>query len=126
LTKSNIRSTLKPMLDHPPLDRVFHALAEPNRLAIVERLNRGPASVSQLAEPLPVTLAAVVQHVQVLEDTGIVVTEKVGRVRSCRLAPAGLAAAERWLHAHREQWEQRLDRLGRVLTEDDAREEDRP
>lgn len=105
------------MLDHAPIGRVFHALADPNRMAIVARLAAGPASVSELAAPLPVTLAAVLQHVQVLEATGVVHTAKAGRVRTCRLAPGGLSAAQRWLAEHGEGWERRLDRLGDVLAD---------
>jgi len=90
---------------------------------MVERLARGPASVSQLAEPLAMSLAAVVQHLGVLNEAGIVVSEKVGRVRTCRLDPAGLRRAEDWLSAQRTQWEHRLDRLGDVLTEPDDHQE---
>ena len=101
------------------VNRVFQALADPTRREILERIGRGPVSVSQLAEPLQISLAAVVQHVQVLEDSGLVHTEKVGRVRTCRMEPAGLAAAEQWLHERRSLWERRLDRLGDVLTDPD-------
>ncbi len=87
---------------------------------MVERLTRGTASVSELAEPLTMTLAAVVQHLGVLETAGIVDSEKVGRVRVCRLAPQGLQPAEGWLAAQRSQWEQRLDRLGDLLASPDA------
>lgn len=108
------------MLDRaPPLDRVFAALADPSRRGIVDRLTTGPASVSELAAPLPMTLAAVVQHVQVLEAAGLVRTEKVGRVRSCSLDAGGVRAAEGWLADRRTAWERRLDRLGDVLAEDD-------
>lgn len=82
---------------------------------MVERLVRGPASVSQLAEPLDMSLAAVVQHLQVLEAAGLVTTEKVGRVRSCQLAPDALRGAEDWLIAQRTAWEHALDRLGDEL-----------
>src|SRR5476651_492701 len=74
----------------PDIDRVFHALGDPTRRAILEKLSQGPISVSRLAEPLDITLAAVVQHLQVLEESGLVQTEKVGRVRTCRIEPAGL------------------------------------
>jgi DNA-binding transcriptional ArsR family regulator len=104
-------------------DRIFHALADPSRRSMVERLARGPASVSQLAEPLAMSLAAVVQHLGVLEEAGIVVSEKVGRVRTCRLEPTGLRRAEDWLSGQRTQWELRLDRLGEVLTEADDHQE---
>ena len=101
------------------IDRVFHALGDPTRRAIMEKLSAGPISVSQLAEPLDITLAAVVQHLQVLEDSGLVQTEKVGRVRTCRIEPAGLSAAERWIADRRSTWEHRLDRLGDLLAEPD-------
>ncbi len=104
------------------VDRVFHALAEPMRRALVERLSAGPMSVSELAQPFEVTLAAVVQHLQVLEDSGIVRSEKVGRVRTCSLDPQGLRVAERWIAERRGLWERRLDRLGELLAEDDAPE----
>ena len=84
-----------------PLDRVFHALADPSRRLMVERLGRGPASVSELARPLTMTLAAVVQHLQVLEASGLVRTEKVGRVRTCRIEPAALRTAEQWISERR-------------------------
>ena len=88
---------------------------------MVERLARGPASVSQLAAPLSMSLAAVVQHLGVLEDAGIVASEKIGRVRTCRLEPGGLRRAEDWLVAKRTDWERRLDRLGAVLTSSEER-----
>ncbi len=97
------------------LDRTFHALADPSRRSMVERLVRGPASVSQLAEPLAMSLAAVVQHLGVLEEAGVVATEKVGRVRTCRLESEALRRAEDWLGAQRADWERRLDRLGTEL-----------
>jgi len=99
------------------LDRIFHALADPSRRSIVDQLIRGPASVSALAEPLPMSLPAVLQHLQVLEESGLVRTEKVGRVRTCRIEVAALQPAERWIHERRAGWERRLDRLGRYLTE---------
>jgi DNA-binding transcriptional ArsR family regulator len=92
-------------------DRVFHALGDATRRAIVVHLGSGPASVSELARPLPVTLAAVVQHVQVLEASGLVATRKRGRVRTCQLVPEALLEAERWLAGRRALWEGRLDRL---------------
>ncbi len=106
------------MLNNAALDRVFHALAEPTRRAMVERLSVGPMSVSDLAQPFDVTLAAVVQHLQVLEESGVVRSEKVGRVRTCRLAPEGLKLAERWISERRGLWERRLDRLGELLAEE--------
>ena len=99
------------------VDRLFHALADPNRLAIVERLSRGPASVSELARPLPMSLPAVVQHLQVLETSGLVRSEKVGRVRTCRIEPAALRPVEQWISARRSSWERRFDRLGDYLAE---------
>ena len=98
-----------------PLDLVFHALADPSRRAMVERLSRGPASVSELARPLAISLPAVVQHLQVLERSGLVRSEKVGRVRTCRIEPATLGTAERWIAERRTGWERRLDRLGAYL-----------
>jgi DNA-binding transcriptional ArsR family regulator len=98
-------------------DRLFQALADPTRRAIVERLARGPVSVSDLARPLPMSLAAVVQHLQVLEGGGLVRSEKSGRVRTCRLEPTGLRAAEDWIRTQRTSWEERLDRLGDYLTD---------
>ena len=104
------------MLDHAaPLDQLFHALADPSRRAMVDRLTRGPASVSELAQPLTMSLAAVVQHVQVLESSGLVRTEKVGRVRTCSIEPAALRTAEHWISERRTSWERRLDRLGDFL-----------
>jgi DNA-binding transcriptional ArsR family regulator len=107
------------MVDRLAYDRVFHALADPSRRSMVERLAHGTASVSELAQPLPMSLAAVVQHLGVLETAGIVDSEKVGRVRVCRLAPHGLSPAEGWLATQRSRWEQRLVRLGELLAEPD-------
>ena len=95
--------------------RVFHALADPTRRAIVERLVRGPAPVKALAEPLAMSLPAVMQHLQVLEEAGVIVTEKVGRVRSCRIEPKALRDAERWLCGQRTEWERQLDQLDDYL-----------
>jgi DNA-binding transcriptional ArsR family regulator len=103
----------------PNIDRVFHALGDPSRRAIMEKLSQGPISVSRLAEPLGITLAAVVQHLQVLEESGLVQTEKVGRVRTCGIEPAGLSVAEQWIGDRRSMWERRLDRLGDILAEPD-------
>jgi DNA-binding transcriptional ArsR family regulator len=99
------------------MDRVLHALADPSRRVIVERLSNGPASVSELARPLPMSLPAVIQHVQVLEASGLVRSEKVGRVRTCRMEPGALRPVERWIGARRSSWERRLDRLGEYLDE---------
>lgn len=101
------------------VDRIFHALGDPTRRTIVERLSRGPTSVSLLAKPLQITLAAVVQHLQVLEGSGLVHTEKSGRVRTCRIEPAGFSVAEQWFAERRSLWERRLDRLGDVLADED-------
>ena len=97
------------------LDRAFHALADPSRRSIVVRLSRGPASVSELAEPLAMSLPAVVQHIDVLQKSGLVRSEKVGRVRTCRLEPAPMRSVDQWIAQHRATWEGRLDRLGDVL-----------
>ncbi|HEY1990687.1 MAG TPA: metalloregulator ArsR/SmtB family transcription factor [Acidimicrobiales bacterium] len=106
------------MLDQAiDLDRTFQALADKSRRTMVERLTVGPASVSQLAEPLAMSLAAVVQHVQVLEACGVVKTEKVGRTRMCRIEPGAMTAAEQWITDRRRGWEARLDRLGDFLNE---------
>jgi len=99
------------------LDRMFQALADPTRRVMVERLCRGPATVSELAAPLPVSLPAVMQHLQVLEACGLVRSQKVGRVRTCRIAPEALSMAERWMAERRATWERRLDRLGEYLDE---------
>lgn len=96
-------------------DPVFHALADPTRRSIVERLSRGAATVSELAKPLTISLPAVLQHLRVLERSGLVRTEKVGRVRTCHIEPAALSTAEQWIAARRADWEQRLDRLGDYL-----------
>jgi DNA-binding transcriptional ArsR family regulator len=100
---------------NPEIDRVFHALGDPTRRAMLERLSDGPLSVSKLAEPLDISLTAVGQHLQVLEEVGLVRTEKVGRVRTCSLEPGGFAVLERWIKDRRSTWEQRLDRLGDLL-----------
>jgi DNA-binding transcriptional ArsR family regulator len=101
------------------IDRVFHALGDPTRRAILDRLTRGPLSVSRLAEPLNITLTAVVQHLQVLEESGLVFTEKLGRVRTCRIDTPGFSALEQWIADHRTLWERRLDRLADLLAEGD-------
>ncbi|HWF82747.1 MAG TPA: metalloregulator ArsR/SmtB family transcription factor [Streptosporangiaceae bacterium] len=101
----------------PDLDRVFQALADPGRRVMVERLSRGPASVSELAKPLTMSLAAVVQHVQVLEASGLVRSQKVGRTRTCSINPTALRSAEQWISERRTLWERRLDRLGDYLAE---------
>jgi DNA-binding transcriptional ArsR family regulator len=95
--------------------RLFHALGDPTRRAILDRLSQRPHSVSQLAEPLGVTLTAVAQHLQILEECGLARTEKVGRVRTCQIASEGLDALEGWIRAHRTTWERRMDRLGELI-----------
>jgi DNA-binding transcriptional ArsR family regulator len=99
-------------------DRLFHALGDPTRRSILDRLVERPMSVSRLAEPLGVTLTAVTQHLQILEEVGLVHTEKLGRVRTCRLEPAGFRALEQWIRDHRTAWERKLDQLGEVLAEE--------
>jgi DNA-binding transcriptional ArsR family regulator len=98
-----------------PLDLMFQALADPTRRVMVERLSRGPASVSELAQPLTMSLPAVLQHLQVLEASGLIRSEKVGRVRTCRIEPKALRTAEQWISERRTSWERRLDRLGDYL-----------
>ena len=100
---------------------MFHALADSSRRTIIERLSKGSASVSDLAKPLPMSLSAVVQHLQVLEESGLVRSQKVGRVRTCRIEPAALRSAERWIERRRGLWDRRLDRLGALLSEGDDR-----
>jgi DNA-binding transcriptional ArsR family regulator len=107
------------MLNHPKLDLVFQALADPSRRDMVERLSRGPASVSDLARPLDMSLPAVMQHLQVLESSGLVKSEKTGRVRMCRMEPKALATAEGWFTKRRAMWERRFDRLGDLLAGED-------
>lgn len=107
---------LKHMLNQSgQLNLTFQALADPTRRALVERLSRGPASVSDLAQPLDMSLPAVMQHLAVLEDSGLVCSQKLGRVRTCRINPAALDGAEQWIARRRSEWERRLDRLGRYL-----------
>jgi DNA-binding transcriptional ArsR family regulator len=101
------------------LDRRFHALADPGRRLMVERLSRGPASVSELARPLDMSLPAVIQHLHVLETSGLVRSKKVGRVRTCEIEAAALRTTEQWIAGRRAAWERRLDRLGEYLAEQD-------
>jgi DNA-binding transcriptional ArsR family regulator len=106
------------------LDGMFHALADPARRGMMERLSRGPAPVSELARPLPMSLPSVMQHLGVLEKAGLVRTQKVGRVRTCAIEPAALSLAEQWINARRIEWERRLNQLGDYLedlrTEEEA------
>ena len=104
------------------IDRLFHALGDPTRRAILDRLSEGPLSVSRLATPLDITVTAVAQHLQVLEESGLVHTEKVGRVRTCRIETAGFSALEQWIRNHRSMLERRLDRLDDLLAEPDGGE----
>ena len=107
---------LKHMLNQSTsLDLTFQALADPTRRAMMERLSRSPASVSELARPLAMSLPAVMQHLAVLEDSGLVVSKKIGRVRTCRIEPQALSLAEQWINARRSEWERRLDQLGDYL-----------
>jgi len=118
LTDPILPTILKHMLNnYIALDLIFHALADPARRAMVERLSHGPASVSELAEPLAMSLPAVIQHLQVLEASGLVRSEKVGRVRTCRIEPTVLSTAEQWITERRTNWERHLDRLGDYLAE---------
>jgi DNA-binding transcriptional ArsR family regulator len=104
------------MLQHQqPLDLAFQALSDPTRRQMVERLSAGPATVSELAAPLPMSMSAVVQHLKILEASGLVATQKVGRVRTCRVEPQALSAAERWINDRRRSAERSLDRLGDFL-----------
>jgi len=103
----------------PDIDRLFQALGAPTRRAILDRLSRGPTTVSRLAEPLGVTVTAVGQHLQVLQETGFVRTHKEGRARVCAIDPAGFDALEAWIRRHRHSWERRLDALGDLLAEED-------
>jgi DNA-binding transcriptional ArsR family regulator len=103
--------------DTAQLDLMFQALADPGRRQMVERLSRGPASVSELAKPLDMTLSAVVQHLALLEASGLVRSEKIGRVRTCTIEPRALRTVERWISDRRTLWEKRFDRLGAYLAE---------
>jgi DNA-binding transcriptional ArsR family regulator len=102
------------MLKHSPVDRVFHALGDPTRRAIVEQLCLGPASATDLARPLGVTLAAVVQHLQVLERSGLIRTAKAGRTRTCHIELSGLQVAQQWLGLRRALWERRPERTAGI------------
>jgi DNA-binding transcriptional ArsR family regulator len=115
LTVSRPKRILKAMLDQSSVGRVFHALGDPTRRAIVEELCRTPKSAKDLAGPLHITLAAIVQHLQLLEESGLIRTTKIGRVRTCHIEPAGLQVAQHWIAKRRSLWERRLDRLGAVL-----------
>jgi DNA-binding transcriptional ArsR family regulator len=101
------------------INRVFHALGDPTRRAIVEKLSEGPLSVSSLAAPLDITVTAVAQHLQILEESGLVHTEKIGRVRTCSVERAGFRVLEQWIADRRSTWERKLDRLGEFLAEEE-------
>jgi DNA-binding transcriptional ArsR family regulator len=101
-----------------PLDRMYQALADAGRRSMIDRLSRGPASVSELGRPLDMSMSAVVQHLKVLEESGLVSSEKVGRVRTCRIEPEALSLAEKWINERRALWGRRFDRLGALLDED--------
>ena len=118
--KTHRGTTLKQMLkQRPELEVVFHALADPSRRSIVERLSLGSATVTDLAAPLPMSMPAVLQHLQVLEDSGLVRSRKVGRVRTCSIEVKALQPVERWIEERQSTWERRLDRLGAYLADDD-------
>ncbi len=104
----------------PGIHLVFRALGDPTRRAIVEKLSEGPVSVSQLSLPFPITMAAVVQHLQVLEQSGLVRTEKTGRVRTCRIEPGGFTVLEQWVCDRRSLWGKRFDDLADLLAEDES------
>lgn len=110
------------MRDHSiNMNLLFHALGDATRRAILDRLIDRPASVTELAGPLGVSVTAVMQHLQILEEAKLVKTEKLGRVRTCQLEPAGFNALEQWVHDHRTAWERKLDRLGEILGEEEER-----
>ena len=104
-----------PQSNPNPLDATFQALADNTRRTMLVQLARGPLSVTELPKPLPMSLPAVMQHLSVLEQAGLVSTEKIGRVRTCRMAPNALSEAEQWISARRAEWEGHFDRLGEYL-----------
>jgi DNA-binding transcriptional ArsR family regulator len=106
-----LADTLNPMVKSRPLDRAFSALADPTRRDILERLGRGPATLSELAQPFDMTMPGVLKHVRILEQAQLVTTERVGRTRECRLGPEHLDDAARWIEGYRRHWERRLDRF---------------
>jgi DNA-binding transcriptional ArsR family regulator len=105
----------------PDIDRLFHALGDPTRRAILDRLSQAPTTVSRLAAHLGITLTAVGQHLQILEECALVSTEKAGRVRTCSIQAAGFDRLDRWVRDHRHAWALRLDRLGAMLDEEDGK-----
>jgi len=108
---------------NPSLDGVFHALADPTRRAVLARLGQGPATVKELGQPFRMALPSFMKHLTVLEDSGLIATQKVGRVRTCRIKPRRLAAAEAWLVEQRTLWEERTDRMVRFVEEQHASEQ---
>jgi DNA-binding transcriptional ArsR family regulator len=115
---------LKYMLQYP-IDDLFHALAAPGRRAMVDRLARGPATLSELAEPMDMTLTAVTQHLRILEASGLVHSYKQGRTRHCRLRFGAMDQVTKWIEGRKALLESRLDRLGELLEEDEAAEKRR-
>lgn len=107
----------------PNLDLMFQALADPTRRAMIDRLSHGPASVSELAKPFAMSLPAVVQHLQALEQSGLVSSQKLGRVRTVRIEPEALSLAEQWINDRRTLWARRLDRLGDLLSETEGEQQ---
>jgi DNA-binding transcriptional ArsR family regulator len=103
------------MVQSQSLDRTFSALSDPIRRDILERLSTGPATISDLARPLAISLPGVMKHIRILEGIGLVTTEKKGRMRECRLGPADMTDASRWIELQRHRWERRLDRLGSIV-----------
>jgi DNA-binding transcriptional ArsR family regulator len=108
----------QPAKPDPEIDRLFHALGDPSRRAILDQLSRAPASVSGLAAHLGLTLTAISQHLQVLEAANLARTEKVGRVRTCRIEETGFTRLEKWIAQHRSVWSHRLDRLWDLLEDE--------
>lgn len=106
---------VNPMVKFQPLDRTFSALADPTRRDILERLASGPASISELARPIRISLPGVLKHVRILEEADLVTTTKVGRTRECRLGPADMEDVTRWIATFRRRWERRLDRLEAIV-----------
>jgi DNA-binding transcriptional ArsR family regulator len=118
-----MRTGIKPeVIREIKIDRLFHALGDPTRRAILDRLSHGPLSVSALAAPLDITLTAVAQHLQILEESALVHTEKLGRVRTCRIETKGFSALEQWIRDHRSLWQRRLDQLSDLLAEPEENE----
>jgi DNA-binding transcriptional ArsR family regulator len=108
-----------------PIDRIFHALGDPTRRAFLEKLSHGPAPASSLAKTLKITLAAVIQHLHILEASGLARTKKIGRVRICEIEPKGFSVAEKWIADRRLLWERRYDKLGQLLSEAEEDEKSR-